>query len=137
KVGDRVKVRDFEGEIQGIDIRTTLIRNTEGALVMIPNSVLFTEILTNRSHYRTRRLVLVLTANSLSIDQIEKRIAESLADVNGVRRPIPAPFIRSSSSENKVMELSLMIESRPDIEDRVMRTLVDNLDDTMIERPEI
>ncbi|HWK81930.1 MAG TPA: mechanosensitive ion channel domain-containing protein, partial [Thermomicrobiales bacterium] len=30
QVGDRIKVRDVVGEVQGIDLRTTLIRNTDG-----------------------------------------------------------------------------------------------------------
>lgn len=136
KVGDRVKVRDFEGEIQGIDIRTTLIRNAEGALVMVPNSVLFTEILINKSHYRTRRLDLVLTSGTLAIEEIERRIVASLASMEGVRKPIPAPYIRSSSTESKIMEISVMIESKPEVEERVMRTLIEELGDTTIERAE-
>lgn len=132
-VGDRVRVRDVEGEIQGIDIRTTLIRNVEGALVLVPNSVMFSEVLTNRSHYRTRRLDLTITAGAEPIDVIERKIVESLRDLQGVRKPIPAPRIRSFSSSERVMEMSLLIDSRPDMEQEVMRILISQLGDTTVE----
>lgn len=132
-VGDRIKIRDVEGEIQGIDIRTTLVRNVEGALVLVPNSIMFSEVLTNRSHYRTRRLDLTITATSEPIDAIERKIVESLDGLQGVRKPIPAPKIRSSSADTRVMEMSVLIDSRPDIEQEVMKTLIAQLGDATVE----
>lgn len=132
-VGDRVKVRDVEGEIQGIDIRTTLIRNLEGSLVLVPNSVMFTEVLTNRSHYRTRRLDLKITALTEPIDVIERKLADALSTIEGVRKPIPAPLIKSFSAEGRVMEMSLLIDSRPEIEQDVMKTLIAHLGDSTVE----
>jgi small-conductance mechanosensitive channel len=133
QIGDRVKVRDVEGEIQGIDIRTTLIRNTEGALVLVPNSLMFTEVLTNRSHYRTRRLDLVITASSLGVEDIERRVADSLADLEGVRKPIPAPVVRSHSSEGTQIEMSILIDAKIDVEHLVLRALIAQLEDSRIE----
>ena len=132
QVGDRVKVRDVEGEIQGIDIRTTLVRNTEGALVLVPNSLMFTEILTNRSHYRTRRLDLVITS-SQTVDEIEKRIATALGDLASVRKPIPAPIVRSSSREETKIETSILIDAGSGVEQLVMRELIEHLRDSSIE----
>ena len=133
-VGDRVKVRDVEGEVQGIDIRTTLVRNQEGALVLIPNAVMFAEILTNRSHYRTHRLDLAITTRSLSIDEAERRLTDALSDEKGVRKPIPAPTVHKTTAEGTVMDLSLLVETGPAIERAVMRTLAEALGDSLIER---
>ncbi len=132
-VGDRVKVKDVEGEIQGIDIRTTLIRNKDGALVLVPNSLMFTEILTNRSHFRTRRLDLAITSVSMPVDQIERRIADALSDVEGVRKPMPAPQIRNSSTEGTRMDVSLLIDAKPEVEQSVMRLLIAQLGDSRLE----
>lgn len=134
RVGDRVKIRDVEGEVQGIDVRTTLVRNQEGALVLIPNAVMFTEILTNRSHFRTRRLDLSITARSLPIAEVEKRLNDALGEVEGVRKPIPAPTVHKTTADGTVMDLSLLIETGPAIERTVMRTLAGALGDTLIER---
>jgi small-conductance mechanosensitive channel len=133
RVGDKVKIRDVEGEIQGIDVRTTLVRNSEGALVLIPNAIIFSEILTNRSHFRTRRLDLNITAKSLSIDDIERTLVDSLSNLPGVRKPIPAPLMRQSSEDGKAMDISLLIETDPAIERAVMKTLVEALGDSSIE----
>lgn len=133
QVGDRVKVRDVEGEIQGIDIRTTLIRNTEGSLVMVPNSLMFTEILTNRSHYRTRRLDLIITSSSLSVQEIERRIANSIDGLEGVRKPLPTPVVRSSSSKGTKLETSILIDANSGVEHLVVSELIAHLHDAGVE----
>ena len=46
KVGDHVQVQLVEGEVLGIDIRTTLVRTSTGAMVMVPNSIMYSQILT-------------------------------------------------------------------------------------------
>jgi small conductance mechanosensitive channel len=133
RVGDRIRIRDVEGEIQGIDVRTTLVRNSEGALVLIPNAIMFTEILTNRSHFRTRRLDLTITAKSLSIGDVERTLVDTLSEITGVRKPIPAPLVYQASADGRAMEISLLIETDPAIERTVMRTLVESLGDSTIE----
>lgn len=125
QVGDRIKVRDVVGEVQGIDLRTTLIRNTDGYLVMVPNSTIFTEIITNRSHYRTRRLKVTLTGTRDAMAGVETRLPELLATVTGVRRPFPTPDVTTSSSDEVVLNVSLLIESGPSIEHDLMTHLAE------------
>ncbi len=48
-IGDRIALRDVNGDVLGIELRTTLLRTTTGARVIVPNSVVMTEIVTNRS----------------------------------------------------------------------------------------
>ncbi|MDP9383023.1 MAG: mechanosensitive ion channel family protein [Chloroflexota bacterium] len=48
-IGDRIALRDLTGEVQGIELRTTLLRTSSGAQIIVPNSVLMTDIVTNRS----------------------------------------------------------------------------------------
>jgi hypothetical protein len=59
-IGDRIKVRDVEGEVQAIDLRTTVLRSEGVGVVVVPNATVFGEILTNRSvghlHRTTARL---------------------------------------------------------------------------------
>ena len=53
-IGDRVKVRDVEGQVENIEIRTTQLHTDDGVQVFIPNSIVFAEIVTNRTAYRHR-----------------------------------------------------------------------------------
>lgn len=133
RVGDRIRVRDISGEVQGIDVRTTHIRNTEGALVHIPNATIYTEVLVNRSHYRTRRLEVVITYPKSAYADAAATIAAALTGVTGVRHPIPTPTLRSATADEMVIELSLLIDSSADTQERVTRQLFDAFPDATLE----
>ena len=49
--GETIKVREFIGTVETVDLRTTTLRS-EGELVYIPNAILFSEILVNRGQLR-------------------------------------------------------------------------------------
>ena len=41
-VGDRVKIANYEGEVDKITLRTTILRDEKGNLIYIPNSQITT-----------------------------------------------------------------------------------------------
>ncbi|MGC4106106.1 MAG: mechanosensitive ion channel [Thermomicrobiales bacterium] len=133
QVGDRIKVRDVVGEVQGIDLRTTLIRNTDGYLVMVPNSTIFTEIITNRSHYRTRRLTVTITGPRTAMAGIERRLPDALAEIDGVRKPFLSPVVTTSSADTYVVEMPLLVEASNDVERAVMQHLSERFADVTLE----
>lgn len=49
--GEIVKVRDFVGTVETVDLRTTTLR-ADGELVFVPNAILFAEVLINRGPAR-------------------------------------------------------------------------------------
>lgn len=132
-VGDRVKVRDYEGEIQGIDVRTTLIRNRDGALVYVPNSIMFGEILSNRSHFRTRRLDLTITDPRRDVDEIEGIVESTLSGNPEARKPIPAPTIASVSPEEVVLKYSFLVQATPTVDHQLILALSRALDGASVE----
>lgn len=132
-VGDRVKVREFEGEIQGIDVRTTLIRNRDGALIYVPNSIMFSEILSNRSHFRTRRLDLTITDSSRSTPEIEDTVQRTLTAIQDVRKPVGAPTITSITPDGIVLNYSFLVQSNLTVDREVMLALADALEGASIE----
>jgi small conductance mechanosensitive channel len=48
RIGEWIKVKDFVGAVETIDVRTTVLRTEEGNAVMVPNAILFSEIILNR-----------------------------------------------------------------------------------------
>jgi small conductance mechanosensitive channel len=132
-VGDRVRVRDFEGEIQGIDIRTTLIRNLDGALIHIPNSIMFSDALINRSHFRTRRFRLTISDSERSVNEIEGIVQAELSALGDIRKPIRTPEIRSISPDGVVVAYSLLVNSNHTINREVMLALGSSLPGAVIE----
>lgn len=132
-VGDRVKVRDYEGEIQGIDVRTTLIRNRDGALVYVPNSIMFGEILSNRSHFRTRRLDLTITDPRRDVDEIERIVESTLSGNPEARKPIPSPTIASVSPDEVVLKYSFLVQATPTVDHQLILALSRALDGASVE----
>lgn len=133
RVGDRIRIREVTGEVQGIDIRTTLVRNDDGELVLIPNAIVFTEILANRSRYRVRRLDFTITRLDRSVQEIEGAVAHALVDVAGVRKPLPAPHVTAAGPEGRTMTLRLMVDRDPATENAVIERVLDALGDVTVE----
>jgi len=49
RVGDRIKVKDQEGTVENIGVRTTRLRNVENVHILVPNALIFSEIVANQS----------------------------------------------------------------------------------------
>jgi small-conductance mechanosensitive channel len=47
-IGDSIQVKDVSGSVEDIRVRTTVLRTESGQLIVVPNAVLFTEIVINR-----------------------------------------------------------------------------------------
>jgi len=50
RIGDEISIKDQRGTVENIGIRTTRMRNTENVQIIIPNSVVFAEIVSNRTN---------------------------------------------------------------------------------------
>ncbi len=113
RVGDRIRVRDVEGEVQGIDVRTTHVRLDNGSVVLLPNSIVFSDILTRRSQAGVLRLDFRITSRERSAMQVEQWVHDALRDLECVKQPITAPVVRSIGAEGSVLELSVLVEDAP------------------------
>ncbi len=132
RVGDFIRVRDVEGEVQGIDVRTTLVRINDGSLVLIPNSLVFTEMLTNRSRSGTRRIDLTVVTEGKSVLEAERLIHETLVGMPEVTRPIVAPVVTAASATQTTFTLSILIDESRESEQRVIHALVTAAGDASI-----
>jgi small conductance mechanosensitive channel len=45
RLKDRVKVKEFEGIVEDIQVRATQMRGDDGKTVLVPNSILYTEVI--------------------------------------------------------------------------------------------
>ncbi|MGA9347948.1 MAG: mechanosensitive ion channel domain-containing protein [Anaerolineae bacterium] len=44
KRGDQIAVRTFTSQVEGIDLRTTTLRTADGQQVIVPNTVILSEV---------------------------------------------------------------------------------------------
>lgn len=56
KIGDIIEAQDVFGEVKAIKLRTTLVETFSGQLKIIPNKILFRNILTNYTSTHKRRV---------------------------------------------------------------------------------
>lgn len=133
KAGDRIVVKDVAGEVQGIDIRTTLVRNINNELVLIPNATVFTEILRNDTYFGVRRVDLSITSPERRLDQIEGAIHAALDQMSGIRRPLPEPRIVSRTADGLTVRLSVVVDNSDLAQNRVVEAVIDALPGDTVE----
>ena len=52
RIGDEISVKDQRGVVETIGIRTTMLRNADNVQIIIPNAVVFAELIANRTNER-------------------------------------------------------------------------------------
>jgi small-conductance mechanosensitive channel len=50
RIGDEISIKDQRGVVETIGIRTTMLRNIDNVQIIIPNSVMFAELVLNRTN---------------------------------------------------------------------------------------
>lgn len=93
RIGDQIIVRDFEGTVEDIQTRATLIMTYDGRRVVIPNSALFTESVSVNTAFAQRRIEYdVGIGYGDDIGRAKALILEAVAGVEGVLAD-PAPDV--------------------------------------------
>jgi small-conductance mechanosensitive channel len=92
KIGDQIALRTVAGKVEGIDIRTTVLRTEDGVQVLVPNTIVFSEIVTNQSAYGTRRVALQLTGVKADYQELHHLVLEALEPFEEVAHT-PAPKV--------------------------------------------
>jgi small-conductance mechanosensitive channel len=55
RVGDQIVTGEYEGTVERVEARATLIRTYDGQRIVVPNSNLYTRSITVRTHFPVRR----------------------------------------------------------------------------------
>jgi len=100
RVGDRISVGKEEGDVQSINLRTTVMTTNDRVSVIVPNSQLVREHLINWSYGdpRARIAIPVGVAYSSDVDLVTQTLLEAAKDVDNVLRDPPpkVQFLRFS-----------------------------------------
>lgn len=92
-IGDQIRVRDYEGTVEEINVRSTRLKTYDGERAIIPNGDVYTSAVLVRTAYDKRRIKFVVGIGYL--DDIEKgrRAIQAVLDgIDGVLRD-PGPWI--------------------------------------------
>jgi small conductance mechanosensitive channel len=84
-LGDQIIVGDFEGTVESIETRATLIKTYDGRRVVIPNAQLFTQSVTVNTAYETRRLETEFyIVAATDAEQAKRATLDAITGVDGV-----------------------------------------------------
>lgn len=101
-LGDRIKIRDQEGRVEQIALRTTIIRADNGDRITLPNALIFSDPVINRSPNRVSRVVNVAGIEG-SANELRERALAALADLPGLDAP-PAVSVRTRQTRRRVRQ---------------------------------
>jgi len=107
KIGDRITVKDVTGVVQGIELRTTLLHTDDGLRVVVPNSTVLNEIVTNRSvsnQQKTSVKVRVAMSDMVDMQKTSDEIVSLLENLEDVSKT-PAPAVAVEGTFGGVVRL--------------------------------
>ncbi len=95
RVGDRITIGEDEGDVQSINLRTTVVATNDRISIIVPNSKLVSQRLINWSYGdpRARIAIPVGVAYGSDIDLVTKTLLTAAEEVDNVLRD-PAPKIQ-------------------------------------------
>jgi small-conductance mechanosensitive channel len=96
-IGDTISTENYTGKVEDVQLRATKLRIVSGEQVIVPNSMLFSDIVINKSIYNEGRATIIITMPQEEYDkaQITERILNTIKEVNGVL-PKPEPTLSLS-----------------------------------------
>jgi small-conductance mechanosensitive channel len=107
RIGDAVSLAGVEGSVVDMNTRDTTIRRWDGELAIIPNSTIFTNIITNYSRATLRQRTIRLEVSRMQdVGHAGEVIRQAAAGVPGVAAA-PAPTVRAEGVSKNGLSLSL------------------------------
>ena len=102
RLGDYIQIAGYAGVVRSLNTRATVLVTLEGDHVRIPNSVVYKEIMINKSASNTSRQTFdVLVPFAASTAEAADRIARAIADLEGVvADPPPRALVEALDGGN-------------------------------------
>src|SRR6202521_5941526 len=93
RLGDEITVDNHTGMVENIQMRTTTLRTTDGEQVLVPNSLVYTGTIINRTRYPTRLFTLTAKVpDGAAVDGLVERLREKLQSRPDIAKD-PPPHI--------------------------------------------
>ncbi|MCQ0093709.1 mechanosensitive ion channel family protein [Roseovarius sp. M141] len=142
RIGDHVECEGIEGKVAQIAIRESHIRQTDGQLVIVPNSILFKNPVIVRTDQDSRRVTVICgVAYDVDVDEARSVISDAVNACDTVisdEKPIQI-FAQEFASSSINFEVTWWTGSKPvevrTSRDQVVAAVKRALDDAGIEIP--
>lgn len=141
KVGDQIKVKEFEGTVEEINMRSTRLKTYDGERAILPNGDVYTSSILVRTAYPKRRLKFVVGIGYPdSIEEARKVIHGVLDGIEGVLKdPGPWVYVTELAGSSVNLTVFFWVESQQanalKVSDQVVTGIKLALDEARIDMP--
>jgi small-conductance mechanosensitive channel len=120
RIGDAVRIGAFEGHVQDVQLRATVLKTNAGDEVLIPNADVYNSAVVNLSRYGLRRHTVSLKAPAgIHLDHMRAALERALSDTPGVTgNPPPSVVATGLADSSTTVELRYWVDERthpPDV----------------------
>jgi small-conductance mechanosensitive channel len=141
RIGDQIVTGEFEGTVEDIQTRATLIRTYDGRRVVIPNATLFTDSVVVNTAFDYRRTDFnVGIGYGDDIDEAKRLVLDVMRNTEGVLKD-PAPDVLLVALADSTVDLRARWWSKPHlgevlaVQDRVVTEIKKTLSENGIDMP--
>jgi small-conductance mechanosensitive channel len=112
RVGDRITIGEDEGDVQSINLRTTIVSTNDRIAIIVPNSKLVSQRVVNWSYGdpRARIAIPVGVANDSDIKLVTETLLEAAKDVEYVLKD-PPPLVQFLKFGDYSLDFRLLVWS--------------------------
>jgi small conductance mechanosensitive channel len=98
QIGDTISTDKYTGSVEAVELRATKLRIISGEQVIVPNSMLFSGIVINKTIYDERRVTIVITMpqEEYEKERMTECILNAIKEVKGVMMK-PEPILALSN----------------------------------------
>jgi small-conductance mechanosensitive channel len=108
-VGDQIRIKEYEGTVEAIEMRGTILKTYDGRRVTIPNSEVYTNAVINNTIYTMRRSsIFVGVSYDSDLEMVKELILTALKTVPNVAQQ-PQPDVLVKELGNYSIQLEIRI----------------------------
>ncbi|MDQ2682797.1 MAG: mechanosensitive ion channel family protein [Chloroflexota bacterium] len=123
RTGDRLAIGDSDGYVVRVNLRTTALRNQRRQLVLVPNYLVFSQVVTNRSAYEPHCLDITIESMAVAPGEIRTAIASTVTSILGDSARDPEVDLMSLGEESSTVRARIWLKERAGQRDRVLLAL--------------
>ncbi|MBV9182551.1 MAG: mechanosensitive ion channel family protein [Acidobacteria bacterium] len=142
RLGDQIRIDEFEGTVEAIETRATVIKTYDSRRVVIPNSEVFTKALIVNTAYESRRAEQVVGIGyGDDIETAKRVIVKALSRIEGVLdNPAPQVLVVELADFNVQLLVRYWLASTEqekllEVRDRAMMAIKESLNQAGIDMP--
>ncbi len=113
RIGDRIAVKGFEGEVEDVQTRATTIRTRDGRRIVVPNILVFNEPVEVVTAFSKRRIEASLPLDKHDWTLAKTRALEAMQEIEGIEaEPAPGAFILEWKDSGATLGLRWWIDNK-------------------------